>query len=195
MTPPLPRRKPPLLLVGLSLVALAPCAFAAKPGKEEKRAAKREAAAAGTDATTPAPADNSEGNGKAGAANNQARLMERLRAKLEVPDDAEWSVIAARVARVEELQRSQWASGPNNRGGINLGDKKKPGASADADREALRAAVTDKLPEAEIKSRLSRAHDVQRQNEAQLAQAQQELRSVLTVRQEATAVLAGLLPP
>jgi hypothetical protein len=32
-------------------------------------------------------------------------------------------------------------------------------------------------------------------NEARLAKAQAELRAVLTVRQEAVAVLAGLLPP
>lgn len=55
--------------------------------------------------------------------------------------------------------------------------------------------MKDKLPDAEIKSRLDRAHEVQQQKEAQLARAQADLRAVLTVRQEAVAVLAGLLPP
>ena len=36
-------------------------------------------------------------------------------------------------------------------------------------------AVRDKLPDAEIKARLARAHDVHRQNEAKLAKAQEEL--------------------
>jgi adenosyl cobinamide kinase/adenosyl cobinamide phosphate guanylyltransferase len=71
----------------------------------------------------------------------------------------------------------------------------RSGPSAHPEQEALRLAVKDKLPDAEIKARLDRAHEVQQQKEAQLARAQADLRAVLTVRQEAVAVLAGLLPP
>ena len=63
------------------------------------------------------------------------------------------------------------------------------------EQDALRAALRDKLPDAEIKARQARVRDVQKQNEARLAKAQDELRAVLTVRQEAGAVMAGLLPP
>lgn len=182
----------------IALVAPSPWAMAAKPGKEEKRAAKREAAMANTDGEAKAktPADAGETKGKSNADTAQARVMDRLRTKLEIKDDEEWAVISARIARVEELQRSAWSGGVNNRGVISLGEKNKgAGASANADREALRAAVTDKLPDAEIKSRLSRAHEMRQQSEAALAQAQQDLRSVVSVRQEAVLVVAGLLPP
>lgn len=59
---------------------------------------------------------------------------------------------------------------------------------------ALQFAIRDKLPEAEIKSRLERVRESRRDNEAKLAKAQDELRAVLSVRQEAIAVMFGLLP-
>jgi chaperonin cofactor prefoldin len=52
----------------------------------------------------------------------------------------------------------------------------------------------DKLPDAEIKSRLTRLRDSRKTNEEKLQKVQEELRAVLTVRQEAVAVMAGLLP-
>lgn len=157
---------------------------------------------AGTEADTtkPKPATDdtdAKSKGKGNAADNQAKVMDRLRSRLEVTDDEEWAVISARIAKVEELQRSAWSSGVNNRGTITLNEKKKgaAGTSANADREALSVAVTDKLPDAEIKSRLSRAHDTRQQGEAALAQAQKDLREVVSVRQEAVLVVAGLLTP
>ena len=58
----------------------------------------------------------------------------------------------------------------------------------------MRAAITEKLPDAEVKSRLERLREVRKQNEAKVAKAQEELRAVLSVRQEAVAVMFGLLP-
>ena len=45
-----------------------------------------------------------------------------------------------------------------------------------------------------MKSRLERLREVRKQNEAKVAKAQEELRAVLSVRQEAVAVMFGLLP-
>jgi hypothetical protein len=59
---------------------------------------------------------------------------------------------------------------------------------------ALASALRDKLPDAEIKSRLDRLRDQRKESEAKLARAQEELRAVLTMRQEAMAVMAGMLP-
>ena len=47
---------------------------------------------------------------------------------------------------------------------------------------------------AEIKARLDRYREVRKENEARLAKAQDDLRAVLTVKQEAMAVMMGLLP-
>ena len=43
--------------------------------------------------------------------------------------------------------------------------------------------------------RLARVHEIYLRKEADLRKAQGELRAVLTIRQEAIAVMAGLLPP
>ena len=50
------------------------------------------------------------------------------------------------------------------------------------------------MPDGEIKARLDRLREVRKENEAKLAKAQEDLRAVLTVRQEAIAVMYGLLP-
>ena len=57
---------------------------------------------------------------------------------------------------------------------------------------ALTAAVTEKLPDAEIKTRLERLREMRKDSEAKLAKAQEELRGVLSVRQEAMLVIGGL---
>ncbi len=190
------------LALAAAVLIVAPFASAAKADKAEKRAAKREAAMASPSTAATKPADASTdaaGKGKVKPTPEvaQAKSLDRLREKLEVADDSEWSVIQTRIARVEEVQRTLWATGVNNRGGLNLTDKPKgpTATAANPERESIRAAVTDKMPDAEIKSRLSRAHEIQQQNEAQLAKAQSELRAVLSVRQEAIVVVAGLLPP
>lgn len=132
-------------------------------------------------------------------AENEARALAKLRERLAVEEDDEWAVIAERVTKVETLRRSL-AVGPNGpRAGAAAGDKAKrnarPAGSTNPEMDALRAAVGDQYPDAEIKSRLARAHEIYLRKEADLRKAQGELRAVLTIRQEAIAVMAGLLPP
>jgi hypothetical protein len=134
----------------------------------------------------------------------QARMLSSIRERLEVPDDEEWKLISTRVMKVSELRR---ASG----GGMAFGGRGGPppgGAGGGGDRtssrgtrgggppemELLSSALRDKLPDAEIKMRLDRLREARKANEANLAKAQDELRAVLSVRQEAVAVMFGLLP-
>lgn len=133
----------------------------------------------------------------------QARMMTALRERLEVPDDEEWKIISERLAKVAELRRSagggsggfpgfagrgQPSGGESNRG------SRSSRTSSNPELAALQTAIRDKLPEAEIKSRLDRVRETRKQNEAKLSKAQEELRAVLSVRQEAVAVVFGLLP-
>jgi hypothetical protein len=172
-----------LLLMISSAVAVTAAEPGLKPPKFERREIKKEAAAAG--------------EGKNVGADATSRAMTKLREQLDVADDAEWEVIAERIANLTELRRT--LSGTVGMRGAIVGDKVKPAGrtdrSARQEQDALRTAVRDKLPDAEIKARLARAHDVHRQNEAKIEKAEEELRAVLTVRQEAVAVVAGLLPP
>jgi len=111
---------------------------------------------------------------------NPETMMAALRKRLEITDDAEWNLISTRIAAVRTLQRSAGGFG-GMRGGS-------------PEQQALREAVTDKLPDAEIKARLERVRAVRKENEAKLTQARADLAAVLTVRQEAALVLMGLLP-
>ena len=58
---------------------------------------------------------------------------------------------------------------------------------------ALRKAIDDKAPAAEIKTKLAAVRAETKAKEAKLDAAQEELRGVLTSRQEAIAVANGLL--
>jgi hypothetical protein len=137
--------------------------------------------------------DGGKPDAKPAAPEAQARALSRLRERLEITDDAAWSVVAERIARVDELRRA--AGGAVPAAAADRGKRADRMEGAGGEREALRAAVTDRLPDAEVRSRLARLAEVQRQNTAKLARAHEELRAVLTVRQEAIAVMFGILPP
>jgi len=139
----------------------------------------------------------------------QARMLSSLRERMEVKDDEEWKLISERITKVAELRRSApggpgmmmmgrgpgggGPSGPGrDDGGSGRGGPRPGGGSAEM--TALASALRDKLPDAEIKSRLDRVRDQRKDSEAKLARAQEDLRAVLTMRQEAMAVMAGLLP-
>jgi hypothetical protein len=149
------------------------------------------------DATEGSPADGRmRGQGRRGNFDPEemrARISQRLREQLEVTDDAEWQLIMERITKVTELRRGVAGGGLMFARGGNGGDRQGGGAG-NAEQSALQQAVKDKLPDAEIKARMVRLRESRKQNEAKLAQAQEELRAVLSVRQEAIAVLYGMLP-
>jgi hypothetical protein len=134
----------------------------------------------------------------------QARMLSSLRERFEITDDAEWKIVSERLAKVTELRRNTTGGafgaaaafagrGPQGGGDSNRGGRgTRPGGSPDM--VALQSAIRDKLPDAEIKSRLDRVRESRKDNEAKLSKAQEELRAVLSVRQEAVAVVFGLLP-
>ena len=88
---------------------------------------------------------------------------------------------------VDDTPAGGGPGGPSSRGG-------RGSPSGNPEQDSLRAAIMDKLPDAEVKSRLERLREVRKQNEAKVSKAQEELRAVLSVRQEAVAVMFGLLP-
>jgi hypothetical protein len=130
----------------------------------------------------------------------QARMLNSLRERLEITDDEEWKVISERVAKVSELRRNSMGGmmgmmggrgGPP--GGSDRGGSRGPGGN-NPEMAALGFAIRDKLPDAEVKTRLERLRESRKESEAKLTKAQEDLRAVLSVRQEAIAVMFGLLP-
>lgn len=128
----------------------------------------------------------------------QARMLAGLRERFGVVNDDEWAVISERLLKLTELRRSMAGPAGGARGGPPGGDPRmaarggRPGGTPEA--AALQVAVNDKLPDAEIKVRLAQLRKTRKENETKLEQAQEDFRAVLTIRQEAVAVLLGLLP-
>ena len=64
---------------------------------------------------------------------------------------------------------------------------------ANPELDALRKAVEEKASSAVLKAKLAAFRDASKQKEAELARAEEDLRKILSVRQEAIAVTLGLL--
>jgi hypothetical protein len=197
---PRPFRPLPVLVAVLAALGSTLGLVDGRAAKAEMRELKREMTlAAGGFAGSKRDKDLDPKGNKPRADDPATRSLAKLREHLEVTDDAEWEIIAARIRKVGEVRGSFGKLGAGSRGGPVFSEKVKPvgraGISAHPEQDALRSAVKDKLPDAEVKARLDRAHEVFQQNAARLDQAEADLRAVLTVRQEAVAVLAGLLPP
>lgn len=165
---------------------------------------------------TPPPPPSSDGTTTASGATEQQRprnrermnfnpeemrqrMLQTLRDQMGVTKDDEWALISQRIEAVQEARRSSGggfgfgplvvrAGGPGGGGG---GGGRR-GSSPEVD--ALRSAITDNLPAAEIQARLERLREARKANEAKVTKAQEDLRAVLNARQEAVAVLFGLLP-
>ena len=137
------------------------------------------------------------------------RMMDRYRAKLEVKDDAEWKILQERIEKVlrahRELEAAVFAANYKNnhssskssgKGTTNTGHgnpSEPSNAEAGADVRALKKLVDTKASPQDIKARLARVREMLRDKQEKLTAAQEELRGVLSARQEAIAVLNGLL--
>jgi len=145
------------------------------------------------------------------------RIMDDLKDQWEIKDDAEWTAIEPKLSKVIDIRGEIMAStmrGAFGRGGGRRGGGGGGGGNADDNgggrpqrqrggggmmgtpspaAEALQKAIDDKAPTAEIKAKLKAVQDEKKDKEAKLAAAQEDLRAVLTPRQEAIATLRGLL--
>ena len=135
----------------------------------------------------------------------RTKMMDRYRTKLEVTDDAEWSVIQKRLDNVlsaeHELQTALAAAQHKSRSSkFSASNAASAGGRAPArsfdgeeDIRALQQSLEGKATAQEIKPRLARVRGLLKDRQEKLATAREELRAVLSSRQEAIAVLSGLL--
>jgi len=162
---------------------------------------------------TPAPAappaepqQNARGGGgQRGFAMNpqemQQRMMERFKTQLSATDD-EWKVIEPKLSKVMTLSRNIGASRMMGFGGRNRGsDGGRRGQDSEEQPSAVQAAATDlqqtlekpDVATGDIKAKLSTYRAAREKAKQELLQSQEELRSVLTLRQEAQLVIMGVL--
>ena len=135
------------------------------------------------------------------------RQLDRYRETLDVKSDESWKKIEALVGNVMDAQRGArmgvnfgFGRGGGRRGGggegnseQRTGNRNRFGGQPVPETEALNKAIEDKASPEEIKTKLAAFRKAREEKEAALAKAQDELRKELNPRQEAGAMLAGLL--
>jgi len=132
----------------------------------------------------------------------QQMMLERIKDTLEVEDDA-WTVVGPRLEAVMTLSRQ--AGGQSGMRGL-FGRRRRPGGEQPAEQPDVETPATEKAqreletvlenkeatPE-EIKAKLTALRDAREKAKDEFARAKENLREVLTQRQEAQLVLFGLL--
>lgn len=149
----------------------------------------------------PAPRPE-RGGGNFDPAQMRQRMMERYREQFDVKDDAEWKIIEERIEKVTTARMASAGGfggmfgrgrGGGPGGGGGGGGAMRFGAEPMPEAEALQKAIDAKASGDEIKTKLAKYREALKAKQADLEKAQDELRKVLTVRQEAVAVLNGML--
>lgn len=185
-----------LSVAGLTAVLLTPSAFAQGQGQPNRDRGER-------------PGQGERGNWD--PEQMRQRMMERLRDQLGVENDTEWELIESRLTKVTEARRNLGtgamgrAAGAFGRGGGGPGaagrpttdgqnrPNRNPFAANNPELEALQQAIESQASADQIKAKLIKYREAQQAREAALAKAQAELKEVLSLRQEAQAVVMGLL--
>jgi Spy/CpxP family protein refolding chaperone len=135
--------------------------------------------------------------GRGGFEEFRQRMNERLKNSLKLSDE-EWNAILPLVEKVQSKQRDVMSArfgGGRTRGGDSSAASSewasRPGA---AEVMALRTAVeNENTPNEELKAKLAALREFRRKASAELEILREDLRKVLTVRQEAALVSAGVL--
>ena len=130
----------------------------------------------------------------------QQRIMDNIRNQLNFTNDADWSAVQPLVQKVVDARTAvgfgggmRGMFGGRNRGGGGGGGGNNPFNQPNPDRDALQQALDDNAPAGQIQALLAKYQASQKAKQAALAAAQANLRTVLTVPQEAQATLLGLL--
>jgi len=147
--------------------------------------------------------NNGNGGGGGGGGRNrgnfdpaqfQQRMMDNIREQLGFTNDTDWNAVQPLIQKVTDARRDVGFGGGmgrmfgRNRGGGSGGPgggRGGFGQQPSPEAEALQKAIDDNSPAAQIKAALAKYEASQKVRQAKLAQAQENLRKVLTVKQEA----------
>ena len=151
------------------------------------------------------------GGGNGDPAQFRQRMLDNYRERLEIKSDDEWKVIQPLIEKVADARREVGFGGGfgfgrgGRRGGGNNNNDAQAGANNQGggrgfrggepspEAEELQKAIDANASKDELKAKLAKFREARKVKEAKLQQAQEELRKVLSVKQEAAAVLMGLL--
>jgi hypothetical protein len=135
------------------------------------------------------------------------RALTRYREQLDVKSDEDWKKLEPLVAKVMDARTAVGfgfgGRGGGGRGGRGGGGGGGGGEGDQANRnrfggqspeeQALDKAIEAKAPADEIKTKLAAVRESRKAKDAALEKAQEDLRKVLSPKQEAAAVLARLV--
>jgi hypothetical protein len=126
------------------------------------------------------------------------RMSAFLRDKLAVTNDDEWAVIQPKVSKVTQIRMQvafagmggfRGMMGGNRGGGNRFGGMMQ----SNPEQDALQQALDSNAPKDQVKAALENLRAARKRQKDDLAKAQDELREMLTLRQEATLVSLGIL--
>ena len=134
----------------------------------------------------------------------QQRMMDNIREQLNFTNDTDWSAVQPLVQSVMDARRDAQANGMRGmfgggrRGGQGGGMGGGRGGmfgqtTPSPEQTALQNAVEQDAPAAQIKELLAKYRASQQAKQAKLEAAQDELKKVLSTKQEAQACLMGLV--
>ena len=148
------------------------------------------------------------GRGNFDPAQMQQMMADRMKESLKI-DEKAWPIVGPRLMKVMELNRNSGMGrmmgmmGRGGRGGPGGDRGGRPGREGQPAREVtptqkiteeLRTMLDQDKPDpAQIKEKLTALRSAREKDKAALATAQQKLREVLTLPQEARCILSGLL--
>jgi len=143
---------------------------------------------------------NSDQKGQSPKLTGEQRWMTQIKEQIQA-NDAEWSVLAPRVERVIKAQREVQA-GHDPRGvreprppkEPKPDEQPRPVSVVSESAKALSATLWDQSAAAtEIRRQVAAIRDARAKARRELTQSQEELRQLLTYRQEAVLIIMGLL--
>ena len=131
----------------------------------------------------------------------QQMRVDRAQDELGFTNDTDWAAVKPLVQKVVSAQSEVTAgmmrrvfARPRGNGGDQGGRPRGGfGGAPSPEQEALQKAVDSDAPAGQIKDLLAKFQASEKAKQDKLEKAQGDLRAVLTVKQEATATLLGLL--
>ena len=135
----------------------------------------------------------------------QQMMMEQVRQTLSITNDDEWAVIQALIQKVSDARRDlnsggmggmgmMMMRGGGGRGGANgAGGRGGFGPQASDEQQALQKVVDSNAASPQIRDALDKYRAARKAKQAKLEAAQENLKKVLTAKQEAQIVLLGIL--
>lgn len=159
------------------------------------------------------------GGGNFDPAQFRQRRLDNIREQMDVKDDSEWKVLETSIGKVmdaeQEMMQGRFGGGMGGgrrnrgggaggtgatadnatagQGGQQGGGRRGFGGTPSPEMEDLQKAIEAKAPADEIKAKLQKLRDVTKAKEAKLESAREDLKKLVTARQEAILVINRVL--